>query len=76
MSVLIPDDVVQAARMTEAEMKQEIAILLFEKEKLTLSQASRFCGLNRSQFQHTLASRDIPVRMSTSASTRPQPEVK
>ena len=61
MSVLIPDEVVQAARMTDAELKQEIALLLFEKEKLTLSQAARFCGVNRLQFQHRLAGRDIPI---------------
>ena len=61
MSIVIPDEVVHAARMTEAELKQEIAILLFQKERLTLGQASRFCGMNRLQFQHTLASRQIPV---------------
>ena len=61
MSIVIPDEVVQAARMTEEELKQEIAILLFQKQRLTLSQASRFCGMNRLQFQHTLASRQIPV---------------
>jgi len=61
MDVLIPDDILQAARMTEAELIQEIAILLFQKEKLTLGQAGHLAGINRLQFQHLLASRDIPV---------------
>lgn len=61
MSVVIPDDVLQAARMTEEEFRQEIAVLLFEKEKLTLAQAGRLAGMNRLQFQHLLASREIPV---------------
>ncbi len=61
MSIIIPDEIVQAARMTEEEIKQEIALFLFEKERLTLSQASRFCGMNQVQFQHCLASRQIPV---------------
>ena len=61
MGVLIPDDILQAAHMTEAELTQEIAVLLFQREKLTLGQASRLAGINRLQFQHLLASRDIPV---------------
>ena len=61
MSVVIPDEILHAARMTEAEFKQEIAILLFEKHKLTLAQASRLAEVSRLQFQHRLASRQIPV---------------
>jgi predicted HTH domain antitoxin len=36
-------------------------VLLFEKEKLTLAQASHLAGVSRLQFQHLLASRQIPV---------------
>jgi predicted HTH domain antitoxin len=61
MSVAIPDEIIAATRMTEAEMKLEIAVMLFQKEKLTLAQASRFAGMNRIAFQHLLASRQIPV---------------
>ena len=61
MSVFIPDKIIVATRMTEAEMKQEIAVMLFEKEKLTLVQASRFALMNRVAFQHLLASRQIPI---------------
>ena len=41
MSILISDDVLSATRMTEAEMKQEIAVLLFQKEKMVLDSGSR-----------------------------------
>jgi predicted HTH domain antitoxin len=61
MSVTIPDTVLQAARMSEAEMSQEIAVLLFEKEKVTLAQASRLAGMPQLQFQQLLASRGIPL---------------
>ncbi|MBW4618077.1 MAG: UPF0175 family protein [Cyanosarcina radialis HA8281-LM2] len=61
MSVIVPDEVLTATRMTEAEMRQEIAVMLFQKEKLTLAQASRFAGMHRVAFQHLLASRQIPV---------------
>lgn len=61
MSVVIADEILHATRMSEAELKQEIAVMLFQKEKLTLAQASRLAGMNRLQFQHLLASRQIPV---------------
>lgn len=61
MSIVIPDEITTATRMTEAEMKQEIALMLFQREKLTLAQASRFAGMHRVAFQHLLASRKISV---------------
>lgn len=41
MSLVIPDEILHATHMTDTELLQEIAILLFQKEKLTLGQASR-----------------------------------
>ncbi len=61
MSVIVSDEVLNTTRMTEIEMSQEIAVMLFQREKLTLAQASRFAGIHRVAFQHLLASRHIPV---------------
>jgi predicted HTH domain antitoxin len=61
MGLIIPDEILQATRMSEAEFKQEMAILLFQKEKLTLGQASQFAEMSQLHFQHLLASRQIPV---------------
>lgn len=61
MSVIIPDETLLAARMSASELKQEIAILLYQREKLTLGQASRLADLSQVRFQHLLASRGIPV---------------
>ena len=47
--------------MTEAELRQEVATLLFEREKLMLAQAATLAQMSRIQFQHLLASRQIPV---------------
>ena len=60
MSIAIPDEIVQSARMSEAEMAQELALALFQRDKLTLGQASRLAGMSQWQFQHLLASRQIP----------------
>jgi predicted HTH domain antitoxin len=59
MTLVIPDDILQATRMSAAELKQELAVLLFQREKLTLGQASRLAEMTQVQFQHLLASRHI-----------------
>lgn len=61
MSLIIPDEIVKATRMSEGELKKEIDVHLFEKEKLTLGQAAHLADMNYLQFQHLLASREIPV---------------
>jgi len=61
MSLTIPDEIVKSTRMSISELTQEIAVMLFQKEKLTLGQASRLAGMSQFQFQHVLASRQIPV---------------
>ena len=61
MSLVISDEILSAAQMTPAELAQEIAVLLFQKDKLTLGQASILSGLNRLEFQRLLASRQIPL---------------
>ncbi len=40
---------------------QELAIVLFHKEKLILGQASQLAQMPQLQFQHLLANRQIPL---------------
>jgi predicted HTH domain antitoxin len=47
--------------MSEAELRCELAVLLFERERLTLEQASELAAMGVRRFQHLLASRDIPL---------------
>lgn len=65
MSVIISDEFLQTAKITPQEIKQEIAVFLFQKAKLTLAQAASFAELNRISFQHLLASRDIAIHYDT-----------
>jgi predicted HTH domain antitoxin len=58
--VAISEDTLRAARISEAEFRQEAAILLYEKG-LSLMKAAEVAQLDRFAFQHLLASRDIPV---------------
>lgn len=61
MSLVIPDEFLQAAHMTETDLKLEIAILLFQQEKITLGTASQFAEMNQLEFQRILGSRKIPI---------------
>ncbi len=47
--------------MTQQELMQEIPVMLYQKEKITLGQASQLAQMNQLQFQHLLASREIPI---------------
>lgn len=61
MTVIISDEILQSARLTEAELKQELAILLFQQARLTLGQASRLANIGQIEFQRLLADRNIPL---------------
>ncbi|MBM2849346.1 MAG: hypothetical protein HW418_2288 [Anaerolineales bacterium] len=61
MSIVIPDEILHTIHMTAGELMQEIAVLLYLKEKLTLGQASRLASMSQLQFQFLLASRQIPI---------------
>lgn len=59
MAVLIPDETLYATHLTAVELKQELAILLFEQDRLTLMQATELAEMRPIPFQHLLASRGI-----------------
>ncbi len=61
MSVVIPDNILQAAGMSEAELKLEIAIILYQQRRLCTGKARRLAGMNLIEFQRELASRGICV---------------
>lgn len=61
MPVLIEDSFVTAAGYTEKELKLEIAVMLFEKEKLSLRKAASLGGMHWLQFLQELDKRKISI---------------
>lgn len=61
MSLVIPDELLQVSDMTAQELMQEIAIMLFQLEKISIGKAAEVSGMDRVSFQHLLASREIPM---------------
>ncbi|HEY9692887.1 MAG TPA: UPF0175 family protein [Oculatellaceae cyanobacterium] len=61
MSVVIPDDILQSAEMSEVELKLEIAIMLFQQDKISLGKARSLAGMSLLDFQKEIASRGICI---------------
>lgn len=61
MSLIISDEILHTAQLTAAEMRREVALLLFQQEQLTLAQAAQWAEMPQWQFQALLAGRGISV---------------
>ncbi len=62
MPLYIPDEILAKVHMTELELKRELALTLFQQERLTLARASSLAGMNQREFQRLLADRRIPIQ--------------
>lgn len=61
MNITIADDIVQATGLSPDELLQELAIILFQQQRLTLEGASRLARIDQLSFQQLLAGRQIPL---------------
>lgn len=61
MSLTISDEIVSATRTSETELKQQIAIMLFQTGKLPLGSASKLAGMEKLLFRELLKSKQIPI---------------
>jgi predicted HTH domain antitoxin len=61
MSLIISDDIVKASGLSETDLLQELIILLFQQEKLSLGKASELLGMTQTRFQRLIADRGICV---------------
>jgi predicted HTH domain antitoxin len=61
VSIEIPKEVLHVARMTPEELRQELAVLLFQRGKLSFGKARELAGMTAWAFQQLLGVRRIPV---------------
>ncbi len=61
VSIEIPREILRATWMTPQEIKQDLAILLFQQGKLSSGKAREMAGMSVWSFQQLLGSRGIPV---------------
>lgn len=62
MGVVIPDEVLRAARLSGEEFLVEVAVYLYDKERLSFGQAKNLAGLNHLDFQKELGKRDVYIK--------------
>lgn len=61
IAIEIPREIMHAARMKPLELKQELAIHLFQQERLSFGKARQLADMSAWVFQQLLGSRDIPM---------------
>ncbi len=61
IAIEIPREVIHATRMKPVELKQELAIHLFQEGRLSFGKAREMAGMTVWAFQQLLGSRGIPI---------------
>jgi predicted HTH domain antitoxin len=59
MTVTLPENIPALQKMTEAELKQELAVSLYAGRRITLVQAADLAGMSFFDFQALLRDRRI-----------------
>lgn len=59
MNITLPTELLETARMTETEMLREIAIMLYQQQRLQLEQAAELTVMAIDDFYQLLVSRNI-----------------
>lgn len=61
MTIEISDTIIRQSGLSQQELKLELAVVLFQREKITLGQASKMADLHQFEFQKELSKRKIPI---------------
>lgn len=67
VSFEIPKEVLRASRLTEDELRRELALHLFEQDKLSFGKARELAEMSVWDFQQFLGSRGISVHYDVGA---------
>lgn len=67
VSFEIPREVLQSSRMTAQELRRELALHLFERDKLSFGKARELAEMSVWDFQQFLGSRGISVHYDVEA---------
>ena len=61
MKLAIPDDILKASGVTEADCLIALSVRLYADRRISLAQALRLSGLDRLAFERQLAQRDVTL---------------
>jgi predicted HTH domain antitoxin len=66
MSLTISDEMLHAAKVSEQELKRDIAVMLYEAGRLSTGKAAELAEMGYADFQHLLANRGVPSNYDAS----------
>jgi predicted HTH domain antitoxin len=58
-TLTFPADLLETTALSQQELAVELAVALYQREKLTIEQAAHLAKMDRIAFQRLLASRDL-----------------
>jgi predicted HTH domain antitoxin len=61
LTIDLPDEITQTDSFNQTDWMREIAIALFQQERITLSRASKIAGIDLIEFQKLISDRGICV---------------
>jgi predicted HTH domain antitoxin len=61
VTIDIPQDILDSARVTPLEIKRELAVHLYAQGRLSVGKARELAEMSLWQFRHLLAARQIPT---------------
>jgi predicted HTH domain antitoxin len=67
MNIVIPDDILIAGDMSEADLKLEIEIVLYKREKISAGKVCEWLGLNLIEFHRELGKRELAINYAVEA---------
>jgi predicted HTH domain antitoxin len=70
MPLIIEDEILKQAGLSERDARIEFACRLFDAEIFSVHEAARMVGMERYEFEAELAKRDIPIYRYTSEMLR------
>lgn len=62
MGLIIPEEILKKAEISADELRIEIAVYLYDKEKLSFGQAKTLSNLDYIAFQKELSKRDVYIK--------------
>jgi hypothetical protein len=73
MVLEIDESILEKSQMSELDIRLELAMILFDKKRITLAQASSLAGLTSERFLKIIQKRDIlnPSRTTPKAAWQP-----
>jgi predicted HTH domain antitoxin len=63
MTLTIPDDILGQIHISSTDLRVEIAIYFYEKQRLSIGKARKLAGLSLIQFQKELSKRNIYLHL-------------